>query len=121
VRLPLTAEGSSVVPVAEAFVRLALPPVPLVFSDTAPIRSFAVFVKEITPGTRVGGLVLKKDDAVKFDVPPTIRAPDCVKLPTAFTVRAPPIIEAPNTVPCVAPLVRLALPRVPAVFSDTAP
>src|SRR5262249_49924495 len=97
--------------VALLLVRLALPLVPRVLSDAAPVSKLPVFVSV---------MVASVAEVVNDDVPATVRAPVCVRLPTVpVTVRSPPTFEVPNTVALA--LVRLALPPVPVALSDAAP
>src|SRR5262245_32316862 len=63
VRLPPTLEAASCV--ATLLVRLALPPDPLVLSDTAPLSRLAL----------LSAIVAFVPEVVKFEVPPTVRTP----------------------------------------------
>src|SRR5262249_22747195 len=109
VRLPPTLEAPSTV--ALALVRLALPLVPLVLSDAAPVNRLAL----------VSAIVASVADVVNDDVPPTVSTPLCVKLPTAsVTVRLRPTLDAASVVATL--FVRLASPPVaPVVLNAIAP
>jgi hypothetical protein len=112
VRLPPTLEAPSTRPPARLLVRLALPPPPLVVSDTAPVNRLAL----------LSAIVAFEAEVVNDDVPPTVSTPACVRLPSvAVTVRLPPTLDVSRTRPPARLLVRLALPVVPLVLSDTAP
>src|SRR5262245_32568957 len=108
VRLPPTFTSPSTV--ALALVRLALPLVPLVLSDVAPVNRLAL----------VSVMVAFEAEVVNDDVPPTVSTPFCVRLPTGlFTVMLPPTFEAPSTVAFA--LISCAWPLAPLVLSDAAP
>src|SRR6266545_3627827 len=49
---------------------------PLLFADTAPVKSFVAVVSVMTPAP-----------PLKVDVPPTVSPPAFCVIPTAFTVR----------------------------------
>src|SRR6516165_4355761 len=108
VRLPPRVEAPSTV--AEALVSCALPLVPLVLSDTAPVSRLAL----------LSVMVAFEAEVVNDEVPPTVSTPVCVRLPTeSVTVRLPPTLTSPSTVALA--LVRLALPLAPLVLSNAAP
>ena len=110
VRLPPTFDAPSTV--ARLLVRLALPPVPLVLSDAAPVSRLAL----------VSVIVASVAEVVNDDAPVTVSTPVCVRLPSVLTaVRLPRTLEVPSTSPPARSLVRLALPLAPLVVSDTAP
>src|SRR6516225_4317840 len=108
VRLPPTFEAPSTV--ALALVRLALPLVPLVLSDAAPVSRLAL----------VSVIVASVAEVVNEEVPPTVSTPLCVRLPTrSVIVRFRPMLDAASTVATL--FVRLASAVPPVVFSAIAP
>src|SRR5262249_55236590 len=112
VRLPATLEVPSTV--ALALVRLALPPVPLVLSEAAPVSWLAP----------VNAMVASVAEVVNEEAPVTVSTVelDCVRLPSVLTtVTAPPTLAVPSTRPPAKALVSCALPLAPLVVSDTAP
>src|SRR5579883_2763469 len=85
---------------------VALPPAPVVFNDTAPLKRLDA-PRVIVP---LGAV------SVKLDAPPTVSAPVCVRLPTeSMTVSPPPRLDVTSVVACA--LVRLARPFAPTVLS----
>ena len=105
--VPLTV----VVPKSKAilFTTLALPVVPAVNNDTAPVA--ANVPKSISASACV---------VLKIDVPPTVTVPLSVIFPVVeFTLRLFPTLDVPSSVAMV--LIMLALPVAPLVFKFTAP
>src|SRR5262249_16445432 len=108
VRLPPTVEAPSTV--ALALVRLALPPVPLVLSDAAPVSRLAL----------VSVMVASAAEVVDDEVPVTVSTPVCVRLPTrSMTTRFLPMLDAASVVATL--FVRLASALAPVVLSAIAP
>src|SRR5262245_44300583 len=109
VRLPPTFDAPNTV--ALALVKLALPFVPLVLSDAAPVSRLPALVSV---------MVAFEAEVVNDDVPPTVSTPVCVRLQTrSVTTRFRPMLEAASVVATL--FVRLASAVPPVVLSAIAP
>ena len=95
---------------AEAFITVALPPVPFVFKLIAPVA--AKLSKVISASAA---------EVVKLAIPPTAIVPLSVIFPiSAVAVKSPPILELPRLTPPVG-LVIVTWPADPVVLKLTAP